>query len=30
VTFWSIFTLVQGFAKGLVSLIAFRLGLGVS
>jgi ACS family D-galactonate transporter-like MFS transporter len=30
VTLWSAFTLMQGFANGLVSLIAFRLGLGVS
>lgn len=30
VTFWSAFTLVQGFAGGVASLIAFRLGLGVS
>jgi ACS family D-galactonate transporter-like MFS transporter len=30
VTFWSLFTLVQGFANGIASLLAFRLGLGVS
>ena len=30
VTFWSIFTVVQGFAGGVASLLAFRLGLGVS
>jgi MFS transporter, ACS family, D-galactonate transporter len=30
VTFWSLFTLLQGFAGGLGSLLAFRLGLGVS
>lgn len=28
--FWSFFTLLQGFATGLYSLIAMRLGLGVS
>ena len=30
VTFWSLFTLLQGFAGGLASLLTFRLGLGVS
>ncbi len=30
VTFWSLFTLVQGFANSIASLLAFRLGLGVS
>ena len=30
VTFWSLFTMVQGFATGVSSLLAFRLGLGVS
>jgi ACS family D-galactonate transporter-like MFS transporter len=30
VTFWSIFTLLQGFAGGLTSLLLFRLGLGVA
>jgi len=30
VTLWSGFTLAQGFASGVVSLITFRLGLGVS
>jgi len=30
VTLWSAFTLVQGFANGVASLLAFRLGLGVS
>jgi len=30
VTLWSGFTLVQGFANGVGSLLAFRLGLGVS
>ncbi|MGZ3272484.1 MAG: MFS transporter [Caulobacteraceae bacterium] len=29
-TFWSLFTLLQGFAGGLVSLLTFRLGLGVA
>jgi ACS family D-galactonate transporter-like MFS transporter len=29
-TFWSIFTLLQGFAGGLGTLLAFRLGLGVA
>jgi len=29
-TFWSAFTLLQGFARGLPSLLTFRLGLGVS
>ncbi len=29
-TFWSIFTLLQGFAVGLKSLLLFRFGLGVS
>lgn len=28
--FWSGFTLLQGFASGMASLLAFRLGLGVS
>jgi ACS family D-galactonate transporter-like MFS transporter len=30
ITFWSLFTLLQGFATGLGSLLAFRFGLGVS
>jgi ACS family D-galactonate transporter-like MFS transporter len=30
VTFWSLFTLLQGFVNGVSSLLAFRLGLGVS
>jgi MFS transporter, ACS family, D-galactonate transporter len=30
VTLWSVFTLLQGFATGLFSLIAYRFGLGVS
>jgi ACS family D-galactonate transporter-like MFS transporter len=30
ITFWSLFTLLQGFAGGLTSLLAFRFGLGVS
>ena len=30
VTFWSVFTLLQGFAVGLKSLLTFRLGLGAS
>jgi ACS family D-galactonate transporter-like MFS transporter len=30
VAFWSLFTLLQGFARGAVSLVVFRLGLGVS
>jgi ACS family D-galactonate transporter-like MFS transporter len=30
VTFWSLFTVLQGFAGGLVSLMAFRLGLGIA
>jgi MFS transporter, ACS family, D-galactonate transporter len=30
VAFWSLFTVVQGFAGGVGSLLAFRLGLGVS
>jgi MFS transporter, ACS family, D-galactonate transporter len=30
VSFWSLFTLVQGFAWGIASLLTFRLGLGVS
>jgi ACS family D-galactonate transporter-like MFS transporter len=30
VMFWSAFTLVQGFANGVISLVTFRLGLGVS
>lgn len=29
-TFWSLFTLLQGFAGGLSWLLAFRLGLGVA
>jgi len=29
-TFWSLFTLLQGFAGGLSSLLSFRLGLGVA
>lgn len=29
-TFWSLFTLLQGFAGGLTSLLGFRLGLGVA
>ena len=29
-TFWSLFTLLQGFAVGLKSLLLFRFGLGVS
>ena len=29
-SFWSLFTLLQGFAGGLVSLLTFRLGLGVA
>jgi ACS family D-galactonate transporter-like MFS transporter len=29
-TFWSLFTLLQGFAGGLASLLSFRLGLGVA
>jgi ACS family D-galactonate transporter-like MFS transporter len=29
-SFWSLFTLAQGFAGGLGSLLAFRLGLGVA
>ena len=29
-TLWSLFTLLQAFATGLVSLLGFRLGLGVS
>jgi len=28
--FWSTFTLLQGFATGIVSLIGFRLGLGIA
>ena len=27
---WSVFTLLQGFASGLISLLTFRLGLGVA
>lgn len=30
VSFWSLFTLVQGFVTGVSSLLAFRLGLGIS
>ncbi len=30
VTLWSLFTLLQGFAGGVASMLAFRLGLGVS
>jgi ACS family D-galactonate transporter-like MFS transporter len=30
VTFWSLFTLVQGFAGSVAALVAFRLGLGIS
>jgi ACS family D-galactonate transporter-like MFS transporter len=30
VTFWSLFTLLQAFATGLVSLLSYRFGLGVS
>jgi len=30
VTFWSLFTLLQGFAGGVKSLVTFRLGLGIS
>ncbi len=30
ITFWSLFTLLQGFATGLYSLIALRLGVGLS
>ncbi len=30
IAFWSTFTLLQGFARGLASLLTFRLGLGVS
>lgn len=30
VSIWSVFTLLQGLATGLVSLLAFRLGLGVA
>jgi len=30
ITFWSLFTLLQGFATGLYSLLAMRLGLGVA
>ena len=29
-TFWSLFTLLQGFATGLASLLTFRFGLGVA
>lgn len=30
VTVWSLFTLLQGFANGLASLLTFRLGLGIA
>jgi len=30
VTFWSMFTVLQGFTMGLTSLLIFRLGLGVA
>jgi MFS transporter, ACS family, D-galactonate transporter len=30
ITFWSLFTLLQGFATGLASLLTYRLALGVS
>jgi ACS family D-galactonate transporter-like MFS transporter len=30
VIFWSLFTVLQGLASGLVSLVTFRLGLGLS
>ena len=30
VTLWSVFTLLQGLASGLISLLTFRLGLGVA
>jgi ACS family D-galactonate transporter-like MFS transporter len=30
ITIWSLFTLLQGFATGLTSLLAFRFGLGVA
>ncbi len=30
ISFWSLFTLLQGFATGLYSLLAYRFGLGVS
>ena len=30
VAFWSLFTVLQGFARGVGSLVAFRLGLGIS
>lgn len=30
VSIWSVFTLLQGFASGLISLLTFRLGLGVA
>jgi ACS family D-galactonate transporter-like MFS transporter len=30
ITFWSLFTLLQGFAGGITSLLGFRFGLGVS
>ncbi len=30
VSFWSLFTLVQGFVNGVSSLLAYRLGLGLS
>lgn len=29
-TFWSLFTLLQGFAGGLATLLGFRLGLGIA
>jgi len=30
ITFWSIFTMLQGLSTGLYSLLAFRFGLGIS
>ena len=30
ITFWSLFTLLQGFATGLHSILVFRLGVGLS
>jgi ACS family D-galactonate transporter-like MFS transporter len=30
VSIWSVFTLLQGFSSGLISLLTFRLGLGVA
>jgi ACS family D-galactonate transporter-like MFS transporter len=30
ISFWSLFTLLQGFAGGLTSLIVYRFGLGIS